>query len=174
MKAAEIFEGENSWWSRGKSHGKWMEDTPGIHLVGDNFWLSRDIPEVDVAGIIWWDLRLKDVLFGMICSWCSCLFARDFFDFLIGFRWIDEDCQLRFSGLTWILARLKWDFNQQELVFFHTNPTENAHFSGRSDVSRQGLRSTTAGQQPGAKRQVWVGGCLGEIWIWKLRKLGGE
>lgn len=35
--------------------------------------------------------------------------------------------------------------------------------------SRQGLRSTTAGQQSGAKRQVGPG----EIWeIWKVRKLG--
>ena len=109
----------------------------------------------------------------MICSWCSCLFARDFLIFWLGLGGLTRSVNCVSVDLRGFWPDWSGILTNKNSFFFHTNPTENnAHFSGRSDVSRQGLRSTTAGQQPGAKRQVWVGGCLGEIWIWKLRKLG--
>ena len=149
---------------------------------------------------------------GMIFTWIFFgLFGRHFW-----ILWLD------LGRLKWILAGLKWDFNQQ--VFFpnfftDTNhPAENARVSlvltagrfvefptdqlisdtfnfrnhvdtcdplfsahhfrhffflnfwfqltppsrssfspGHTTWSSQGLGATTAGQQPGAKREVWIG-----------------
>ena len=100
--------------------------------------------------------------------------CKGFFDFLIGFRWIDEDCQLRFSGLTWILARLKWDFNQQELVFFSHESNRKCTFqwSIRCQPPRPPFndsRPTARSNTPGVG-----GGVSGRDLDLEAPKIGGE